>query len=392
MSITPPTEVARPPRGGLAVKLFAILLLLGVVAILVTGILGYVRGRDALEAAIYNQLTAQRQSKTRQVENYFRSTADDLRLLAQTKMVADALRDFRHGFEAIQEKDVPAEMRRTVEQWYDEHYIPTIRHLLDKDVPVSTFLPKGPGAHYLQYHYIVANPHSAARRRLMNDAGDGSAYSAAHAVYHPLMREAATTVGFRPQGASLERAAAALQSHGIDAVIVPDAAAAKAAVLGRVPKGSDVFTMTSVTLDATGISAALNDGPDYVSVRNRLYALDRATQGAEMRAIGSAPAFAVGSVHAVTEAGELMMASATGSQLPAYAYGAGHVVFVVGAQKIVKDLAEANERIQTYTLPLEDVRAKAAYGVNSAINKSLILHREQPGRIDVVIVAEEIGF
>ena len=97
MSVTPPTEVARPPRGGLAVKLFAILLLLGVVAILVTGILGYVRGRDALEAAIYNQLTAQRQSKTRQVENYFRSTADDLRLLAQTKMVADALRDFGHG-------------------------------------------------------------------------------------------------------------------------------------------------------------------------------------------------------------------------------------------------------------------------------------------------------
>ena len=69
-----------------------------------TGILGYVRGRDALETAIYNQLTAQRQSKTRQVENYFRSTADDLRLLAQTKMVADALRDFRHGFEAIQDK------------------------------------------------------------------------------------------------------------------------------------------------------------------------------------------------------------------------------------------------------------------------------------------------
>ena len=144
MSVTPPTEVAHPPRGGLAVKLFAILLLLGVVAILVTGILGYVRGRDALEAAIYNQLTAQRQSKTRQVENYFRATADDLRLLAQTKMVADALRDFRHGFEAIQDKDAPAEMRRTIAQWYDEHYLPTIRHLLDKDVPVSMFLPVGP--------------------------------------------------------------------------------------------------------------------------------------------------------------------------------------------------------------------------------------------------------
>jgi hypothetical protein len=97
-------------------------------------------------------------------------------------------------------------------------------------------------------------------------------------------------------------------------------------------------------------------------------------------------------VHAVTETGELMLASATGSQLPSYAYGAGHVVFVVGAQKIVKDLAEATERIATYTLPLEDTRAQAAYGVNSAINKTLTLHGEAPGRIDVVIVAEELGF
>jgi outer membrane receptor protein involved in Fe transport len=123
-----------------------------------------------------------------------------------------------------------------------------------------------------------------------------------------------------------------------------------------------------------------------------MYALDRNTQSAEMRAIGSAPAFAVGSVHAVTETGELMMASATGSQLPSYAYGAGHVVFVVGAQKIVSDLAEATERIATYTLPLEDTRAQAAYGVHSAINKTLTIHGEMPGRIDVVIVAEELGF
>jgi L-lactate utilization protein LutC len=184
---------------------------------------------------------------------------------------------------------------------------------------------------------------------------------------------------------------AALNAKGFAAQSVPDATAAKAAVLKIIPAGAEVFTFTSATLEATGIADALNAAP-YVSLRDKMYALDRNTQGAQMRAIGSAPAFAAGSVHAVTEDGKLVVASATGSQLPAYAYGAGHVVFVVGAQKIVKDLAEANERIETYTLPLEDVRAKAAYGVNSAINKSLVLHGEQPGRIDVVIVAEELGF
>ena len=191
--------------------------------------------------------------------------------------------------------------------------------------------------------------------------------------------------------AKIDRTVAALTKRGFAATVVADGAAAKKAVLALIPAGSEVFTFTSATLDATGITDALNAAP-YVSLRDKMYALDRNTQGAQMRAIGSAPAFAAGSVHAVTEDGKLVVASATGSQLPAYAYGAGHVVFVVGAQKIVKDLAEANERIETYTLPLEDVRAQAAYGVNSAINKSLVLHGEQPGRIDVIIVAEELGF
>jgi L-lactate utilization protein LutC len=191
--------------------------------------------------------------------------------------------------------------------------------------------------------------------------------------------------------ARIEKVVSALNAQGFTAQSVPNAAAAKEAVLKLIPAGSEVFTFTSETLDITGITEALNAAP-YVSLRDTMYALDRNTQGAQMRAIGSAPAFAAGSVHAVTEDGKLIVASASGSQLPAYAYGAGHVVFVVGAQKIVKDLAEANERIETYALPLEDVRAKAAYGVNSAINKTLTLHSEQPGRIDVVIVAEEIGF
>jgi len=193
--------------------------------------------------------------------------------------------------------------------------------------------------------------------------------------------------------AAVERAVAALKGHGIDAVIVQDGAAAKAEVFDRIPKGSDVFTLTSVTLDATGITEAINGGSDYKSVRDKLYAFDRATQGQEMRALGSSPSWAVGSAHAVTETGEILVASATGSQLPAYVYGAEKVIFVVGTQKVVKDLATARERIKEYTLPLESERAKAAYGVpGSAINKMLEIHGEFPGRIAVIFVEQELGY
>jgi len=196
MSVNTPTANDRPTRWGLAAKLFVALLLLGAIAILVTGILGYVRGRDALEESIYNQLTAARRTKARQVESYFRATQDDLRLLAHTRMLVEAARDFRKGFEELEKQEVSTDLRQKVEAWYEANYMPTVRRLLGKDVPVADYRPNSAAANYLQYHYIAANPQPMARRRLLDDPGDGSAYSAAHAIHHPLLRTAAFEVGF----------------------------------------------------------------------------------------------------------------------------------------------------------------------------------------------------
>jgi len=101
----------------------------------------------------------------------------------------------------------------------------------------------------------------------------------------------------------------------------------------------------------------------------------------------------LGSVHAVTETGSLVAASAGGSQLGPYVAGAGRVIFVVGTQKIVSDLDEAMRRIDEYTFPLEEARAQAAYGRHTGVNKVLIINRELlPGRITVVFVDEALGF
>jgi hypothetical protein len=111
-----------------------------------------------------------------------------------------------------------------------------------------------------------------------------------------------------------------------------------------------------------------------------------------MRRIGSASDYAIGSVHAVTKEGQLMIASATGSQIPNEVYGASHVIFVVGAQKIVADINEGLNRIKNHSVPLEDERARKAYGVGTSLNKMLILLRENPGRIQVIIVRQSVGF
>jgi hypothetical protein len=129
------------------------------------------------------------------------------------------------------------------------------------------------------------------------------------------------------------------------------------------------MTNTSVTLQETGTDA-INDGGPYDSARRRMLALDLATQTQEMKAIGGQPDYALGSVHAITRDGTLVIASAFGSQLASYAWGAANVIFVVGVQKLVPNLAAAHERIYQHRLKLEDARAYAAYGQNSYIGKS----------------------
>jgi class 3 adenylate cyclase len=196
MSPVDSTNPSRPTRWGLAAKLFAILTLLGAIAVLVTSVLGYLQARDALQAAIYNQLTSTRKSKAQQVETYFRTVRNELNQLATSKMAVDAARGFRATFDELDRSDVLFDLRRQVGDWYSAQFLPEMRRVLGKEPNINDYLPVGPAAYYLQYHYIVANPYPPERRGLVDDAGDGSAYSSHHATYHPLLRAAATTFGF----------------------------------------------------------------------------------------------------------------------------------------------------------------------------------------------------
>ena len=127
-------------------------------------------------------------------------------------------------------------------------------------------------------------------------------------------------------------------------------------------------------------------------MRPKLLALDYATQAREMKALGGQPDYSVGSVHAVTRDGTLVIASASGSQLASYAWGATNVILVVGAQKLVPTLEAAHERIYEHSLKLEDARAYAAYGQNSYVGKILEIHQELPGRIRIVLIRQSVGF
>lgn len=191
----------------------------------------------------------------------------------------------------------------------------------------------------------------------------------------------------------LERAAAALTAHGFTVEILDGAAAARTRVKDLVPDGASVFTAASETLQLSGIAEDLNDGGRYDAIKPRVLAMDRATQRDEMRRLTASPDVIVGSVHAVTETGSLVIASGSGSQLPGNAGGAARAIWIVGAQKVVPDLPAALRRVEEHCLPLESARTQEAYGWPSAVNRLLILNAEhQPGRGTVLLLREALGF
>lgn len=191
----------------------------------------------------------------------------------------------------------------------------------------------------------------------------------------------------------LKRTVAALEANGITAAVVENGAEAKEKALSLIEKGASVMTATSTTANQIGLAEAIENSADFVSLRKKVAELPQSEQRAQARRINSAPDYVVGSVHAVTEKGEVVIASNSGSQLAPYVYSAAHVIWVVGTQKIVSNLDEAMKRVENYALKLEDERMMETYGMKSAIRKTLIINSEvMPGRITMILIKETLGF
>jgi len=191
----------------------------------------------------------------------------------------------------------------------------------------------------------------------------------------------------------IERTTKALTANGMKAVVVENAEEAKKLFFELVPEGAEVFLGSSVTLETLGIQQEIDSSGRFDALRPKMFAMNRETQAREIRKLVGSPDYAAGSVHAITEDGQVLIASNTGSQLGAYSNNAGKVIWVVGAQKLVKDMNEGLKRINEYVVPLEEEHMQELYKISTNVSKLLIINKEvKPDRITVIIVKEKIGF
>jgi L-lactate utilization protein LutC len=194
-----------------------------------------------------------------------------------------------------------------------------------------------------------------------------------------------------PDRQTVDRTADALRGRHYEVHVVDTGDQARDLALSLIPEGSEVGQGASETLDQIGFTEAL-DEERYIAIRPRTRKMDRATQSREIRKLSAAPDVQVNSVHAVTEYGQIVIASKSGSQLGPIVSGAGKVILVVGSQKIVRDLDTGFRRVREYNVPLEDAKMQRTYGIHSEVNKMLVLEGDvPPGRTTVILVREAVG-
>jgi hypothetical protein len=203
-----------------------------------------------------------------------------------------------------------------------------------------------------------------------------------------------TTLDFEAPAseAELEALADRLRERNFEVVIVQNGQAAKSAVMERLPEGASVHSGKSKTLEDAGVFQELMNSDRYDFLRRRTNKMDRKTQLDEIRRLTSSPDVMLGSAHAVTKAGQIVITSASGSQIGPIASGAGKLVLVIGSQKIVPDLDTAFRRIEEHVFPWEDARLREAMNIGTKITRTLILDRDfMPGRTTIILVREPIG-
>lgn len=185
-----------------------------------------------------------------------------------------------------------------------------------------------------------------------------------------------------------------VKDRGINVELVNNKEDALKRLKELIPANSEIMTGGSTTLEQIGfINLLKSKKHSWINLKDQLFAEKDEKKQAELRKKSITADYFIGSVHAIAQTGEILIASATGSQLPSYAYSSDNVIWIAGAHKIVKNLDEGLKRICEYTYPLEDKRMKRSGYSGSTIGKILIFEREiMPRKITLILVNEKLGF
>jgi len=217
-------------------------------------------------------------------------------------------------------------------------------------------------------------------------------YSAANLIPHAGVNPEKWNV--LPLPGIVDRTAKAIENRGIHVITAEHGDAALAALRALIPPGAEVMNGSSTTLAEIGYEDLIAGGTSgWKNVHDRITAEDDGARRAELRRKSVTADYFISGANAIAETGEIVACDASGSRVGAWPFAAGHLVIVAGTNKIVPTLDDALRRVWEYAYPLEDARAKRAYGIPSVIGKCVILaHEMNRGRVTLILIGEALGY
>ncbi|MFC7127842.1 lactate utilization protein [Haloferax chudinovii] len=197
-----------------------------------------------------------------------------------------------------------------------------------------------------------------------------------------------------PDDEAVEVAVENLEASGFDVVVVDTADEALETLQSHIPAGVSVMNGHSTTLEEIGFDDYLSGGDhEWESLPDQIWSIDDDAERQAARRESQTADYFLGGINAIAQTGDLVAADLSGSRIGAYPFAASNVVIVSGINKIVPTLDDALDRLESVAYPLENERAKEAYGAESMIAKQLIFRQEvEEGRTTVVLIREQLGY
>jgi L-lactate utilization protein LutB len=185
-----------------------------------------------------------------------------------------------------------------------------------------------------------------------------------------------------------------IEKRGITVIRTETSETALATIKKLIPSGTSVMNGSSTTLIEIGYEHLLQSGTmDWINLHDMITSEDNSERRDGLRRRSVTADYFLSGINAIAQTGELVSCDRTGSRVGAWPYAAGHLILVSGINKIVPTLSDALQRVREYALPLEDTRARKAYGVGSRIGKCVILANEEvKGRIFLILIDENLGY
>lgn len=197
-----------------------------------------------------------------------------------------------------------------------------------------------------------------------------------------------------PGDAVVEKTADAIRTRGIEVIVVDSRKEALGKIMNIIPAGAEISNGSSTTLHEIGFIDYLKSGRHkWRNLHDEILKEKDGKKQAELRRKSVTAGYFLGSVNAIAMTGELVACDASGSRVSAYPFAAERLILVSGIQKITPTLGDAMRRVREYVYPLEDARARKAYGSPSAIGKWVIIEKEMfKGRTTLILIKEKLGF